>query len=84
VVLGLVFLKYISESFNELYDKLKAEKWSDPEDRDEYIAENTTPLPTFKAPYNNFLLDYTPQLLTQSLNTRPRCSKSSNISKLTP
>jgi UDP-N-acetylmuramoylalanine--D-glutamate ligase len=27
-------------------------------------------------------LDYTPQLLTQSLNTRPRCSKSSNISKL--
>jgi hypothetical protein len=31
---------------------------------------------------NNFLLDYTPQLLTQSLNTRPRCSKSSNISKL--
>jgi hypothetical protein len=23
-----------------------------------------------------------PQLLTQSLNTRPRCSKSSNISKL--
>ncbi|VVH61199.1 Type I restriction-modification system, DNA-methyltransferase subunit M (EC [uncultured Gammaproteobacteria bacterium] len=40
VVLGLVFLKYISESFNELYDKLKAEKWSDPEDRDEYIAEN--------------------------------------------
>jgi hypothetical protein len=28
------------------------------------------------------LKDYTPQLLTQSLNTRPRCSKSSNISKL--
>jgi UDP-N-acetylmuramoylalanine-D-glutamate ligase len=27
-------------------------------------------------------LDYTPQLLTQSLKTRPRCSKSSNISKL--
>lgn len=40
VVLGLVFLKYISESFNELYDKLKAEEHSDPEDRDEYIAEN--------------------------------------------
>ncbi|PPK92786.1 type I restriction enzyme M protein [Nonlabens xylanidelens] len=41
VVLGLVFLKYISESFSELYDKLDADEWSDPEDRDEYIAENT-------------------------------------------
>ena len=40
VVLGLVFLKYISESFNELYEKLEKEEWSDPEDLDEYIAEN--------------------------------------------
>ena len=40
VVLGLVFLKYISESFTELYNKLEADEWSDPEDRDEYIAEN--------------------------------------------
>ncbi len=40
VVLGLIFLKYISESFTELYDKLEADEWSDPEDRDEYIAEN--------------------------------------------
>ncbi|MGO3691086.1 MAG: N-6 DNA methylase [Psychroflexus halocasei] len=40
VVLGLVFLKYISESFSELYDKLESDEWSDPEDRDEYIAEN--------------------------------------------
>lgn len=40
VVLGLIFLKYISESFTELYNKLKAEEFSDPEDRDEYIAEN--------------------------------------------
>ena len=41
VVLGLIFLKYISESFSELYHKLEAEEWSNPEDRDEYIAENT-------------------------------------------
>ncbi|MFK7899209.1 MAG: N-6 DNA methylase, partial [Cyclobacteriaceae bacterium] len=41
VVLGLIFLKYISESFSELYHKLEADEWSDPEDRDEYIAENT-------------------------------------------
>ncbi len=40
VALGLVFLKYISESFTELHDKLEAEEWSDSEDRDEYIAEN--------------------------------------------
>ena len=35
VVLGLIFLKYISESFGELYDKLKADEYSDPEDRDQ-------------------------------------------------
>lgn len=40
VVLGLVFLKYISESFHELYLQLEADEYSDPEDRDEYIAEN--------------------------------------------
>ncbi|WP_159017835.1 type I restriction-modification system subunit M [Algibacter sp. L3A6] len=41
VVLGLIFLKYISESFTELHNKLEADEWSDAEDRDEYIAENT-------------------------------------------
>lgn len=40
VVLGLIFLKYISDSFQELYDKLSQDEFSDPEDRDEYIAEN--------------------------------------------
>ena len=35
VVLGLVFIKYISETFNELYEKLEADEYSDPEDRDE-------------------------------------------------
>jgi type I restriction enzyme M protein len=41
VVLGLIFLKYISESFGEYYDKLQADEYSDPEDRDEYLAANT-------------------------------------------
>ena len=41
VVLGLIFLKYISESFGELYDKLEADEYSDSEDRDEYLAANT-------------------------------------------
>lgn len=40
VVLWLIFLKYISDSFQELHDRLSQEKYSDPEDRDEYIAEN--------------------------------------------
>ncbi len=42
IVLGLIFLKYISDSFEELYDKLVAGKaeGADPEDRDEYRAEN--------------------------------------------
>ncbi len=40
VVLGLVFLKYISDSFQELYDELEADEFSDPEDRDEYKAKN--------------------------------------------
>jgi type I restriction enzyme M protein len=42
VVLGLIFLKYISDAFNELHAKLTAlsREEYDPEDRDEYIAEN--------------------------------------------
>jgi len=44
VVLGLIFLKYISDAFEELYQKLKAGEGeyagADPEDRDEYKAEN--------------------------------------------
>jgi len=41
VVLGLIFLKYISDSFQDLYTKLDEDEYSDAEDRDEYIAENT-------------------------------------------
>lgn len=40
VVLGLIFLKYISDSFEELHQKLKSDNLSDPEDKDEYLAEN--------------------------------------------
>ena len=44
VVLGLIFLRYISDAFQNLYDKLKAGKGeyegADPEDIDEYRAEN--------------------------------------------
>ena len=42
VVLGLIFLKYISDAFEEAHAQLEAEvdQGADPEDPDEYIAEN--------------------------------------------
>ncbi len=38
VVLGLIFLKYVSDAFEETRERLAAEEWADPEDRDEYQA----------------------------------------------
>jgi type I restriction enzyme M protein len=42
IVLGLIFLKYISDAFEELFAQLKTEEaqGADPEDKDEYKAEN--------------------------------------------
>lgn len=43
VVLGLIFLKYISDAFQAKYDDLAARaetEYTDPEDRDEYAAAN--------------------------------------------
>ncbi len=44
IVMGLMFLKYISDAFEELHEKLKAGvgeyDGADPEDKDEYKAEN--------------------------------------------
>ena len=49
VVLGLIFLKYISDSFTELYNKLLEGKGdyegADPEDINEYRAENVFYVP---------------------------------------
>src|SRR5213593_2241641 len=38
VVLGLIFLKYISDAFSEIYEKLKRDPTSDAEDVDEYVS----------------------------------------------
>ena len=50
VVLGLIFLKYISDAFEELYAKLETGEGelagADPEDKDEYKAENVFFVPT--------------------------------------
>ncbi|MFH1942601.1 MAG: type I restriction-modification system subunit M N-terminal domain-containing protein, partial [bacterium] len=44
IVLGLIFLKYISDAFETHYEKLQKGEGelvgADPEDRDEYKAEN--------------------------------------------
>lgn len=49
VVLGLIFLKYISDAFEEVYNKLKEGKGeyegADPEDKNEYTAEKVFYVP---------------------------------------
>jgi len=45
VVLGLIFLKYINDTFIEFFQKLQNTEYADPEDRDEYTAENIFWLP---------------------------------------
>jgi len=50
VVLGLIFLRFISDAFEGLHEKLKKGdgeyEGADPEDRDEYKAENVFFVPT--------------------------------------
>lgn len=40
VCLGLIFLKYISDSFERAYQEISQDEYADPEDRDEYLAKN--------------------------------------------
>ena len=54
VVLGLVFLKYISDSFEERYELLQSEEWADPEDKDEYLEDNIFFVPA-KARWSHLL-----------------------------
>ncbi len=48
VMLGLIFLKYISDAFEERHQKLLAEvgEGADPEDGDEYRSDNVFWVPT--------------------------------------
>src|SRR5258708_9043076 len=46
VVLGLIFLKYISDAFEEKHAALANDSDADPEDRDEYLADNVFWVPT--------------------------------------
>lgn len=40
VVLGLIFLKYVSDAFETKYEELKNDEYADVEDIDEYVSEN--------------------------------------------
>ncbi|MDN6232375.1 MAG: type I restriction-modification system subunit M N-terminal domain-containing protein, partial [Staphylococcus simulans] len=40
VALGLIFLKYVSDAFEEKHEELQKDQYSDEEDKDEYLAEN--------------------------------------------
>ena len=42
VCLGLIFLKYISDSFDRAYQEIELDEYTDPEDRDEYLAKNSS------------------------------------------
>jgi type I restriction enzyme M protein len=52
VVLGLIFLRYISDAFEHLYQQLQEGKGeyagADPEDKDEYRAENVFFVPAHR------------------------------------
>ena len=39
-LIGLIFLKYVSDAFENKYDELQKYEYADVEDRDEYISEN--------------------------------------------
>src|SRR2546427_4865723 len=52
VVLGLIFLKYVSDAFEERHRAIAKESQADPEDRDEYAAESVFWVPkTARWPY---------------------------------
>ena len=45
VVPGLIFLKYISDAFEEAHAQLEKDRYADPEDQDEYLADNIFRVP---------------------------------------
>ncbi len=74
VVLGLLFLKYISDAFEEQHAKLIAEKRSgaDPEDPDEYRALSIfwVPPEARGMPHRNLAVELLQKLLSGEITTR--------------
>ena len=64
VIIGLIFLRYISSAFEKKYNELKAEGEGFEEDRDEYLAENIFFVPE-KARWENIaFVAHTPEIGT--------------------
>jgi type I restriction enzyme M protein len=70
VVLGLISLKYISDAFEELFQKLTAEKGegADPEDKNEYTAEKVFYVP--KSARWKWVVEPTPAVKTTQIVTK--------------
>lgn len=62
VVLGLIFLKYISDKFEDKYQELLADEYADEEDKDEYMAENVFFVPQEARWKNISAAAHTPQI----------------------
>jgi type I restriction enzyme M protein len=72
IVLGLIFIKYISDSFEELHEKLKKGDGdfahANPEDPDEYMAHNVFFVPQ-EARWNNLLAQAKQPGIGEALDT---------------
>ena len=62
VVLGLIFLKFISDKFEAKYEELKGDEYADPEDKDEYEAEGIFYVPTEARWFNIKNAAHTPEI----------------------
>ena len=77
VVLGLIFLKYLSDRFDERYQELVAEGYGDEEDRDCYVEQNVFFVPE-EARWANIAKDaHTPEI-GQSIDNAMRAIEREN------
>src|SRR5205823_1100774 len=75
VVLGLIFLKYISDAFEEQHTKLSAERaqGADPEDPDEYRAQGAPGFIAAGADHQIVNVDQSEKSLRKTWAPAPRC-----------
>lgn len=77
VALGLIFLKYISDSFEEKHNELKKDKAANPNDPDEYLAENVFWVPE-KARWSHIEKNAHSESIGKQINNAMRLIEESN------
>lgn len=82
VVLGLIFLKYLSDRFDERYLELVAEGYGDEEDRDCYMEQNVFFVPEEARWANISQAAHTPEI-GQIIDNAMRASSARTISSKT-